>query len=37
MDRKMMDTTSGGAIVNKTPHEARDLISIKYYYYFFDS
>ncbi|XP_031096820.1 uncharacterized protein LOC116001056 [Ipomoea triloba] len=28
MERKMMDAASGGAIVNKTPREARDLISI---------
>ncbi|XP_031127650.1 uncharacterized protein LOC116029749 [Ipomoea triloba] len=28
MERKMMDAASGGAIVNKTPHEARDLIFI---------
>ncbi|XP_039053187.1 uncharacterized protein LOC120195161 [Hibiscus syriacus] len=28
MERKMMDATNGGAIVNKTPHDARELISI---------
>ncbi|XP_019200117.1 PREDICTED: uncharacterized protein LOC109193754 [Ipomoea nil] len=28
MERNMMDAASGGAIVNKTPREARDLISI---------
>ncbi|XP_031270994.1 uncharacterized protein LOC116129387 [Pistacia vera] len=28
MERKMMDAASGGAIVNKTPRDARDLISI---------
>ncbi|KAE8705810.1 tRNA dimethylallyltransferase 2 [Hibiscus syriacus] len=28
MERKMMDAASGGAIVNKTPHDARELISI---------
>ena len=27
-ERRMMDAASGGAIVNKTPHEARELISI---------
>ena len=26
MERKMMDAASGGAIVNKTPQAARDLI-----------
>ncbi|KAE8665021.1 ocs element-binding factor 1-like [Hibiscus syriacus] len=29
MERKMMHAASGGAIVNKTPHDARELISIK--------
>ncbi|XP_019178826.1 PREDICTED: uncharacterized protein LOC109173960 [Ipomoea nil] len=28
MERNMMDAASGGAIVNKTPRDARDLISI---------
>ncbi|XP_031282520.1 uncharacterized protein LOC116141123 [Pistacia vera] len=28
MERKMMDAVSGGAIMNKTPCDARDLISI---------
>ncbi|KAE8668557.1 hypothetical protein F3Y22_tig00112293pilonHSYRG00181 [Hibiscus syriacus] len=28
MERKMMDVASGGAIVNKTPHDTRELISI---------
>jgi hypothetical protein len=28
MERKMMDAASGGAIVNKTPRDARELISI---------
>ena len=28
MERRMMDATSGVAIVNKTPSEARELISI---------
>eukprot|EP00257_Ricinus_communis_P025962 XP_025013376.1 uncharacterized protein LOC107261380 [Ricinus communis] len=28
MERKVMDATSGGAIVNKTPQATRDLISI---------
>ena len=27
VERKMMDAANGGAIVNKTPHDPRDLIS----------
>ena len=28
MDRNMVDTTSGGALVNKTPTDARNLFNL---------